>query len=126
VLTSTKFVGRPISFSMTIILLAFIPVFALTGQEGKLFHPLAFAKTAAMIGATVMAVTLVPVLCTLLLRGKVHREEHNPVMRMLQWIYRPVLRLALGHRAITLALALSLFSGALFLATRIGNEFMPP
>ena len=86
-LTSTKLVGRPIFFSMAIILLAYIPVFALTGQEGKLFHPLAFAKTAAMAGATVMAVSLVPVLCTLLLRGKVHREEDNPVMRVLQWLY---------------------------------------
>jgi len=126
VLTSTKLVGRPIFFSMAIILLAFIPVFALTGQEGKLFHPLAFAKTAAMAGATAMAVSLVPVLCTLLLRGKVHREEDSPVMRALQWMYQPVLRWALRHRAITLALALTLFGGAFFLATRIGNEFMPP
>ena len=126
VLTSTKLVGRPIFFSMAIILLAFIPVFALTGQEGKLFHPLAFAKTAAMIGATVMAVSLVPVLCTLLLGGKVHREQDNPVMRALQWMYQPVLRWALGHRGSTLALALTLFGGALFLATRIGSEFMPP
>jgi copper/silver efflux system protein len=126
VLTSTKLVGRPIFFSMAIILLAFIPVFALTGQEGKLFHPLAFAKTAAMIAATVIAVTLVPVLCTLLLGGKVHREHDNPVMRFLQWLYRPVLRWALRHRAVTLALALTLFGGALVLATRIGSEFMPP
>ncbi len=125
VLTSTKLVGRPIFFSMAIILLAFIPVFALTGQEGKLFHPLAFAKTAAMAGATVIAVSLVPVLCTLLLGGKVHREQDNPVMRFLQWLYQPILRGALRHRAITLTLALTLFSGALFLATRIGNEFMP-
>jgi len=126
VLTSTKLVGRPIFFSMAIILLAFIPVFALTGQEGKLFHPLAFAKTAAMVGATVMAVSLVPVLCTLLLGGKVHSEEENPVMRVLQRTYRPVLSWALGHRAITMTLALALFGGALFLATRIGSEFMPP
>ncbi|MEP6961682.1 MAG: CusA/CzcA family heavy metal efflux RND transporter, partial [Acidobacteriota bacterium] len=126
VLTSTKLVGRPIFFSMAIILLAFIPVFALTGQEGKLFHPLAFAKTAAMIGATVMAVTLVPVLCTILLGGKVHREQDNPVMRALQWLYQPVLRWALRHRAITLTLALTLFGGAIFLSTRIGSEFMPP
>lgn len=126
VLTSTRLVGRPIFFSMAIILLAFIPVFALTGQEGKLFHPLAFAKTAAMAGATVIAVTLVPVLCTLLLGGKVHREQDNPVMRVLQWMYRPVLRWALGHRSITFALALTLFGGALFLATKIGSEFMPP
>src|SRR6266404_4976654 len=97
VLSSTKLVGRPIFFSMAIILLAFIPVFALTGQEGKLFHPLAFAKTAAMTGATIIAVTLVPVLCTLLLGGKLHREEDNPVMRFLQRLYQPILRGALTH-----------------------------
>ncbi len=126
VLKSTRLVGRPIFFSMSIILLAFIPVFALTGQEGKLFRPLAFAKTAAMLGATVMAVSLVPVLCTLLMGGRLHREQDNPVMRLLQRIYRPVLRVALGHRAVTLMLALSLFGGAVFLATKTGSEFMPP
>src|SRR5690606_23556830 len=67
VLDSTRLVGRPVFFSMAIILLAFIPVFALTGQEGKLFHPLAFTKTFAVLAATVAAVTLVPVLCSLLL-----------------------------------------------------------
>ena len=77
---------------MAIILLAFIPVFALTGQEGKLFHPLAFTKTFAVLAATVIAVTLVPVLCTLLLGGKFHPEEANPVMRVLRAVYRPVLR----------------------------------
>ena len=126
VLDSTKLVGRPIFFSMAIILLAFIPVFALTGQEGKLFRPLAFAKTAAMISATIIAVTLVPVLCTMLLGGKLHREEDNPVMRFLQRLYRPVLRLALTHRAITFSVAVALFGGAVFLTTQIGSEFMPP
>jgi Cu(I)/Ag(I) efflux system membrane protein CusA/SilA len=84
VLESTRLVGRPIFFSMTIIILAFIPVFALTGREGKLFHPLAFTKTFAMLAATIIAVTLVPVLCTLLLRGRFHSEEENWVMRVLQ------------------------------------------
>src|SRR5205085_3273104 len=72
VLESTKLVGRPIFFSMAIIILAFVPVFALVGREGKLFHPLAFTKTFAMVGATIIAVTLVPVLCTFLLGGKFH------------------------------------------------------
>src|SRR6266480_3631483 len=94
---STKLVGRPVFFSMAIIILAFGPVFSLTGQEGKLFHPLAFTKTFAMFGATLIAVTLVPVLCTLLLRGEFHAEQENPVMRALHFIYRPVLRFALNH-----------------------------
>ena len=126
VLDSTKLVARPVFFSMVIIVLAFIPVFALTGQEGKLFHPLAFTKTFAMIGATVIAVTLVPVLCTFLLGGKFHSESANPVMRFLQAIYRPVLTLALRHRLITVMIAASLFSGAVLLSLGIGKEFMPP
>src|SRR5213593_4533949 len=126
VLESTRLVGRPIFFSMAIIILAFIPVFSLTGEEGKLFHPLAFTKTFAMAGATIIAVTLVPVLCTLLLRGKFHPEQANPVMRALHFVYRPVLRFALNHRVLTVAFAVLLFGGAIFLATGIGKEFMPP
>ena len=126
VLESTRLVGRPIFFSMAIIILAFIPVFSLTGEEGKLFHPLAFTKTFAMVGATIIAVTLVPVLCTLLLRGKFHAEQANPVMRVLHFFYRPVLRFTLNHRVITVTLAVLLFAGALFLASGIGKEFMPP
>ena len=126
VLESTKLVGRPVFFSMAIIILAFIPVFALTGQEGKLFHPLAFTKTFAMAAATIIAVTLVPVLCTFLLGGKFHSEQANPVMRFLQALYRPVLSFALNHRVITISLAALLFTGALILASGIGKEFMPP
>src|SRR5256884_1797602 len=123
---STRLVGRPVFFSMAIIILAFIPVFALTGQEGKLFHPLAFTKTFAMLGATIIAVTLVPVLCTFLLGGKFHSEQSNPVMRFLQALYRPALRLALNNRAITIAIAALLFAGAIVLTLGIGKEFMPP
>jgi Cu(I)/Ag(I) efflux system membrane protein CusA/SilA len=123
---STRLVGRPVFFSMAIILLAFVPVFSLTGQEGKLFHPLAFTKTFAVLAATVISVTLVPVLCTLLLGGRFHPEDANPVMRVLQRIYRPVLEAALRHRVVTIGAAALLFVGALALATRIGSEFMPP
>ena len=126
VLESTRLVGRPVFFSMAIILLAFIPVFALTGQEGKLFHPLAFTKTFAVLAATVVAVTLVPVLCSLLLGGKFHKEDDNPVMRGLQRLYRPALEAALARRVVTVAIAALLFAGALFVARGIGSEFMPP
>ena len=126
VLDSTKLVGRPVFFSMAIIILAFIPVFALTGQEGKLFHPLAFTKTFAMVGATIIAVSLVPVLCTFLLGGKFHSEQSNPVMRFLQALYRPALGFALNHRAITISIAVVLLAGALVLTLGIGKEFMPP
>ncbi len=126
VLESTKLVGRPVFFSMAIIILAFVPVFSLTGQEGKLFHPLAFTKTFAMIGATIIAVTLVPVLCTYLLAGKFHSEQSNPVMRFLHALYKPALLWALENRIITISIAFILFLGAIFLASGIGKEFMPP
>ena len=125
-LNAAKLVGRPIFFAMVIIILAFIPVFALTGMEGKMFHPLAFTKTFAMVGSTLMAVTLVPVLCTFLIRGKLHREEDNPVMRGLRAVYQPTLRWALRHRVATVAFAVLLFSAAIYTATTIGSEFMPP
>jgi copper/silver efflux system protein len=125
-LGATRLVGRPIFFAMTIIILAFVPVFALTGMEGKLFHPLAFTKTFAMVGSTLIAVTLVPVLCTFLIRGKLHREEANPVMHSLQRLYQPVLAWALRHRITTIAAAAALFVFAIALATTIGSEFMPP
>ena len=125
VLESTRLVGRPIFFSMTIIVLAFIPVFALTGQEGKLFQPLAFTKTFAVLAATIAAVTLVPVLCTLLLAGKFHDESANPVMRLLRRLYRPVLLAALTHRIATLAVAVLVLAGAVLVGRTIGSEFMP-
>jgi copper/silver efflux system protein len=123
---ATRLVGQPIFFSMAIIILAFMPVFALTGQEGKLFHPLAFTKTFAVTGATLLSVTLVPVLCTLLLGGTMHGEGDNPVLRPLIWIYRPLLRWALQHRLVTIGIAVLIFAGAVSLMPRLGREFMPP
>jgi Cu(I)/Ag(I) efflux system membrane protein CusA/SilA len=123
---AAKLVGRPIFFAMIIIILAFVPVFALTGMEGKMFHPLAFTKTFAMIGSTILAVTLVPVLCTFLIRGRLHREEDNPIMRGLRTLYQPTLRWALRHRLVTISAAVVLFAAAVFTATTIGSEFMPP
>lgn len=119
-------VGRPIFFAMAIIILAFLPVFALAGQEGKLFHPLAFTKTFAMIGATLLGVTLVPVLCTWLVRGPFHAEHDNRVMRLCTRFYRPALTWALAHGRSVLAIAAALLLAAGFLASRIGSEFMPP
>ena len=126
VLTASQQVGRPIGFAMAIIILAFVPVFALTGQEGKLFHPLAFAKTFAMIGATLLAVTIVPVLCTVLVRGPFHAEERNIVMRLLLKLYDPALDFALKHSKTVFAGAAVILAGALTLVPRMGSEFMPP
>ena len=148
-LAACKQVGRPIFFAMAIIVLAFVPVFALTGQEGKLFHPLAFAKTFAMIGSTLLAVTLVPVLCSLLVRGPFHAEDKNLVMKSLLWIYEPTLDWALSHRKTVLTAAGLILAFALSVAfglprasvkkihdagyprlaatvSGFGREFMPP
>ncbi|MBX7211850.1 MAG: CusA/CzcA family heavy metal efflux RND transporter [Verrucomicrobiaceae bacterium] len=126
VLAAARQVARPIFFAMAIIILAFVPVFALTGQEGRLFHPLACAKTFAMIGAALLSVTLVPVLCTVFMRGPFHAEERNAVMRFLLRLYDPVLRAALHCRKSVLALAALILAGALALVPRMGAEFMPP
>lgn len=109
-LAASQQVGRPIFFAMGIIILAFVPIFTLGGQEGKLFHPLAWTKTFAMVGATLLAVTLVPVLCTLLVRGPFHAEERNWIMRGLLALYDPVLDWALRCRKTVLALAAALLA----------------
>ncbi len=115
-LAASQQVGRPIFFAMAIIILAFVPIFTLTGQEGKLFHPLAWTKSFAMIGATVLAVTLVPVLCTLLVRGPFHAEDRNWIMRALLALYDPVLDWALRFRTTVLALAVALLAFCAVLA----------
>jgi Cu(I)/Ag(I) efflux system membrane protein CusA/SilA len=115
-LAASRQVGRPIFFAMVIIILAFLPVFALTGSEGKLFHPLAFTKTFAMIGSTVLAVTVVPALCAALVRGPFHSEDRNGVMRALLAIYDPALAWALRWRNTVLLGAGLLLAFALLLA----------
>ncbi len=115
-LEAAQQVGRPIFFAMVIIILAFMPVFALTGQEGKLFHPLAFTKTFAMAGSTLLAITLVPALCATFIRGPFHAEDANPLMKILLAIYNPILDWALRFRKTVLGTALLLVIGALVLA----------
>ena len=115
-LAAAQQVGRPIFFAMAIIILAFVPVFALTGQEGKLFHPLAFTKTFAMLGSTILAITLVPALCATFIRGPFHSENSNPLMKILLAIYNPILDLALRFRKTVLGLALMTLAFALVLA----------
>ncbi|HYU36106.1 MAG TPA: efflux RND transporter permease subunit [Thermoanaerobaculia bacterium] len=118
-------IGRPIFFSMVIIILAFFPVFSLTGEEGRLFHPLAFTKTFAMIGATFLSVTLVPVLATFLIRGKVRPEEANPLMRGARRLYEPALAWALRHKKATLFLAGGAFLLSLVLVGGAGLLLTP-
>lgn len=120
-LEAAQQVGRPIFFAMLIIILAFVPVFTLIGQEGKLFHPLAFTKTFAMIGATLLAVTIGPVLCSFLVRGPFRPEQENWIMkRLLAW-YAPVLEWALANRRTVLGGAAGLLVIATVLAFGLPN-----
>ena len=127
-LTAATQVGRPMVFSMLIIILAFVPVFLLTGQEGKLFHPLAYTKTFALIGATLLAVTAVPVFCTLLVRGPLKPETENWLMKGLLRLYEPALDWALGHRKTVLGLATTLLVTCIVIAwglPRAVNTLLP-
>jgi copper/silver efflux system protein len=120
-LEAAQQVGRPIFFAMLIIILAFVPVFTLVGEEGKLFRPLAYTKAFAMIGGTLLAVTVVPALCSLFVRGPFRAEERNWTMERLLWIYRPSLGWALGHRRTVLGGAGALLLGAVVLAFGLPN-----
>ena len=118
-------VGPPLFFSLLIITVSFLPVFALEAQEGRLFHPLAFTKTFAMAGAALLSVTLVPVLMSLFVRGKILPEQRNPINQFLLWVYRPVIAGALRYKKMTLVLALLILGASWYPASKLGGEFMP-
>ena len=90
-------VGRPIFFSLAIMILSFIPVFAMTGMEGKMFHPLAYTKSFALIGVSILAITLVPAIIPWMLRGRIRHESDSWLVRRVIEIYRPVLNYVMDH-----------------------------
>ncbi|MDD5630540.1 MAG: efflux RND transporter permease subunit [Methylococcales bacterium] len=118
-------VGPPLFFSLLIITVSFLPVFALEAQEGRLFHPLAYTKTFAMAGAALLSVTLVPVLMSLFVRGKILPEQRNPINRVLIWIYRPVIAAVMRYKKMTLFIAMSILAVSWYPASKLGGEFMP-
>ncbi|MBE2226280.1 MAG: efflux RND transporter permease subunit, partial [Ignavibacteria bacterium] len=122
---SAKQVGRAIFFSIGIIVVSFLPVFMLEGQEGKLFHPLAFTKTFALAGSAIITITLVPMLMTLFMRGKFYPEHKNPVSKFFRMLYEPVLNLALKYRKTTLAINVLALLITIPLVMNRGSEFMP-
>jgi Cu(I)/Ag(I) efflux system membrane protein CusA/SilA len=125
VIASSKQVGPAIFSSMVVIILSFVPIFLLEGQEGKLFHPLAYTKTFAMMAAAIIAVTLVPVLTYYFLRGKMPREEDNPVSRFFIRAYSPVIRWCLQWKKTVIALNLVALAIAVPVFMKMGSEFMP-
>lgn len=125
-INSAKQVGPALFFSLLIIVVSFIPVFLLEAQEGRLFKPLAWTKTLAVGFSSVLAITLVPVLMVMFIKGKLKPESENPVSRFTRALYLPVLRLALKYRKTTLLLNLLFLLVTFPLIFRIGSQFMPP
>lgn len=123
---SAKQVGRAIFFSEAIIVVSFLPVFMLEGQEGKLFHPLAFTKTFAIAGSAFITITLVPMMMTMFMKGRMRPENKNPVNNFFSRLYDPVLRLALKYRKTTLGINVLALLVTIPLIMNMGSEFMPP
>ena len=124
-LAACKEVGPALFFSLLIITVSFLPVFALEGQEGRLFSPLAFTKTFSMAGAALLSVTLVPVLMMLFIRGKVMPEAKNPVNRFLIWVYRPIIAGVMRWKKMTIVAAVVALVASIYPASQLGSEFMP-
>jgi Cu(I)/Ag(I) efflux system membrane protein CusA/SilA len=118
-------VGPSLFFSLLIITVSFLPIFTLEAQEGRLFRPLALTKTFSMASAALLSVTLVPVLMTLLIRGRITPECKNPINRLLIALYRPIIATVLKYRKITIALAFLVLAGSAYPAMKMGTEFMP-
>ena len=119
-------VGPPLFFSLLIIVVSFLPVFSLEQQEGRLFKPLAFTKTFAMVGAALLSITLVPVLMGYLVRGRIRPQESNPVNRWLMRVYRPVIAWVLRYPRQVVAGAAVVLLATVLPWSRLGSEFMPP
>ena len=123
---AAKEVGPALFFSLLIITISFFPVFTLQAQEGRMFSPLAFTKTYAMAGAAILAITLVPVLMGLLIRGKIPGEQHNRLSVWLKRLHAPLLGIAMRQRSVTVTSALLLLIATLYPVMQTGSEFMPP
>ncbi len=126
VVAASKEVGPALFFSLLIITVSFLPVFALEGQEGRLFHPLAFTKTFAMAAASLLSITLVPVAMGFFIRGRIFKEHANPINRALIAMYRPVISRVLAHRWAVISAAIAILILTWIPWSRIGSEFMPP
>lgn len=125
VIPACRTVGRPIFFSVLITILSFLPVFALSGREGKMFHPLAFTKTFALVGVAVLAVTLVPALIPVFLKGRIKSEEKSWIVRTMTSIYKPMLTWLMNRPLLVCWLFACILGTGYLASTRLGREFMP-
>ena len=126
IIRAAQEVGPSLFFSLLVITVGFLPVFTLQAQAGRLFKPLAYTKTFAMLFSSFLAVTLTPVLMTLFIRGKIRSEERNPVSRALRWAYEPVARFALRFKVAVIITAILVLIVSIYPFTKLGSEFMPP
>ncbi len=123
---SSKQVSRGVFYSTVIIITSFLPVFMLTGQEGKLFHPLAYTKTFIMLVDAILVVTLAPVVISFLMKGRFTNERKNPVNRFLEKVYEPVIRTCIKWRKTTIGVNILALAVSIPLLLSLGKEFMPP
>jgi len=123
---SSKQVGPGVFYSTIIVVASFLPVFLLTGMEGKLFHPLAWTKTFILLIDAVLAITLTPVLISFFLKGRLKPEDSNPITKTLEKIYTPILKWCLKWRKTTIGLNILALAMGVIMMTRLGSEFMPP
>jgi Cu(I)/Ag(I) efflux system membrane protein CusA/SilA len=126
IIAAAREVGRPLFFSLLVIAVSFLPIFALEAQEGRLFSPLAYTKTFAMLFATILSVTLAPVLMVLLIRGRIRAERNNPLSRLLIALYQPILSGVLRVRWLIVVLAIATVALTVPIFLKLGAEFMPP
>ncbi len=126
IMQASKEVGPSIFFSLLVIVVSFLPVFALEQQEGRLFKPLAYTKSYSMAVGAVLAVTIVPVLMGYFIRGKMKKEEDNPITKFLMYIYHPIVDFVMKKRWLVLVLAVVIVGATWFPYKKLGSEFMPP
>ncbi|RMG47242.1 MAG: efflux RND transporter permease subunit [Acidobacteria bacterium] len=126
ILDSSKEVGPTLFFTLLVITVSFLPVFTLQAQEGRLFKPLAFTKTYSMGMASILSVTIVPVLMYWFVRGRTHSEEHHPVSRVLRWLYTPLLNWSLRWRWPVVFISIVALAVTVWPLEHVGSEFMPP
>jgi Cu(I)/Ag(I) efflux system membrane protein CusA/SilA len=126
IIPACRTVGRPIFFSVLITILSFLPVFALSGREGKMFHPLAYTKTFALIGVAILAITLVPALIPIFLRGRIKGEDDSWLVRTMIAIFKPMLAWLMDRPTLVCWLFACIIGFGYLASTRLGREFMPP
>jgi Cu(I)/Ag(I) efflux system membrane protein CusA/SilA len=125
VIAACRTVGRPIFFSVVITILSFLPVFALTGREGKMFHPLAFTKTFALVGVALLSITLVPALIPIFLKGRIRSEDENWLVRTMIEIFKPMLSWLMDRTTLVCWLFVIILGLGYVASTKLGREFMP-